>query len=215
MNYGMNRTGDLPADPTGKSQSKRGGGRGDVIPKGYRAGKMQQFTPEAMELYQRLFGLVGEDSDLFRMASGDESKFNEIEAPEMRRFNDLLGGISTRFSGQGLGGRHSSGFQNTATAAGSNFAQDLASRRSDLMRQAIQDLRGMSSDLLSQRPYEQFVTQKRQKEPGFWDTFGQSLARSAGESIGSFGQGDSGGGGGRGGADTAAGDAAKMAAFLA
>ena len=44
----------------------------------------------------------------------------------------------------------------------SNFAQDLASRRQGLQRQAIQDLHGMSQDLLNQRPYERSLVQKEQ-----------------------------------------------------
>lgn len=196
MNYGMNRTGQLPADPTGKSMTKRGGGRGDVIPKGYRKGQIQQFTPEQMQLFQSLFGYVGPESDLARLAGGDESKFNEIEAPQMRKFNELLGNIGSRFSSGGLGGRHSSGFQNTSTAAASNFAQDLASRRHELSRQAIQDLMGISKMLLGQSPYDQFVAGKQQKEPGFWETFGQSFANQAGQTLGGGAFGGGGGGGG-------------------
>lgn len=182
MNYGMNRTGNLAADPTGKSQSKRGGGRGDVIPKGFRKGQVQNFTPEQMELYQRMFGFIDPESDLARLAGGDESRFSEIEAPAKRQFSDILGGISSRFSGGSgrgsLGGRHSSAFQNTATAAASNFAQDLASRRQDLQRQAVMDLMGISNTLLGQRPYEQFLQPKQQKEPSGWETFGQSALKS-------------------------------------
>ena len=33
----------------------RNGTTGDVIPKGYRKGQLQQFTPEQMELFQQMF----------------------------------------------------------------------------------------------------------------------------------------------------------------
>jgi hypothetical protein len=190
MNYGMNRTGNLPADPSGKSMTKRGGGRNDVIPKGYRKGQVQNFTPEMMDLFQSLFGYLGPDSDIARLAGGDQSRFDEIEAPAFRQFNDVLEGISNRFSGGSgrgsLGGRRSSAFQNANTAAASNFAQDLASRRHDLSRQAIQDLMGMSNQLLGQRPYEQFLQPKQQKEPSGWETFGQSALRTAGGAAAGF-----------------------------
>ena len=216
--YGSNRTGNLPADPTGKSMSKRGGGRGDIIPKGFRKGQIQQFNPEQMELFNRLFSLVGSESDLARLAGGDETRFNEIEAPEARRFNELIGGLSSRFSSSGLGGRHSSGFKNTATAAASNFAQDLASRRHDLQRQAIMDLLGVSRELLGQRPSENFLSGKRQKEPGFFETFGQSFARSAGQTLGGGffgGGGGDGDGGGQGSIGSQGNMASNLSQFLA
>lgn len=143
--------------------------KGDLIPKGYRGGQIQQFDPQQMELYNQLYGNVGPDSDVARLAQGDEDAFNQIERPAMRQFNELQGNIASRFSGSGsFGNRRSSGFQNTMSAASSNFAQDLASRRQDLMRQARQDLFSMSNELLGQRPYEKFLTQKQQKEGTNW-----------------------------------------------
>lgn len=149
--YGM-------GSPTGLSGSGRAGNK---IPSGYKAGQLQQFTPEQMQLFQQMFSQVGPDSYTSRLAGGDQSLFDEMEAPAFRQFNELQGNIASRFSGMGTGGRHSSGFQNQATAAGSNFAQDLQSRRQELQRQAIQDLMGMSNNLLNQRPYEQFITEKQ------------------------------------------------------
>ncbi len=144
---------------------KRGGIGGDVIPKGYRAGQMQQFTPEQMSLFQQMFGHLGPDSPLSKLAGGDESEFEEMEAPAHRMFQGQLGNIASRFSGMGQGGRHGSGFQNTATAAASNFSQDLASKRQQLQRQALNDLMGFSNQLLGQRPQDRFLSQKQQKQP--------------------------------------------------
>ena len=50
-----------------------------------------------------------------------------------------------------FGARNSSGFQNTQTAAGVNFAQDLQANRQGLQRQAIKDLMGMSEMLLEEK----------------------------------------------------------------
>jgi hypothetical protein len=158
-------TGNMGLGPTGKSGTK--------LPSGYRQGQIQQFTPQQMQLHGQLFGHVSPQSYLSKLAGGDEAAFQQMEAPALRDFNALQGNIASRFSGIGgggnqasLGGRHSSGFQNTLTAAGSNFAQDLASRRHDLQRQAIYDLMGLSNTLLSQQPYDTFAY-KKQKKKGF------------------------------------------------
>jgi hypothetical protein len=148
-------------------------GAGNKVPSGYKLGRIQQFTPEQMQLFQSLFGQLGPESNLARMAGGDESMFAQMEAPAMRQFAGLQGQLASRFSGMGMGGRRSSGFQNTATQAGSEFAQDLQSRRMELQRQALQDLMGMSSSLLGQRPYEQFLYEK--KKPLWQQLLGGAL----------------------------------------
>lgn len=154
----------------------RGGMPGDKIPKGYRAGQMQQFTPDQMNLFKQMFSQVSPDSYTSRLAGGDQSAFDETEAPAMRQFSELMGGLSSRFSaggGQGsLGNRRSSGFQNSATSAASNFAQDLHSQRHSMRQQAIKDLMGMSGDLLGQRPQEQFLVKKQQKQGFDWGGLG-------------------------------------------
>ena len=145
--------------PTGKI--------GNKIPSGYRSGQVAQYTPEQMQLYQQSFGQVSPDSYLSRLAGGDESLFNEIEAPALKQFSGLQSNIASRFSGMGMGGRRSSGFQNTMNTAAQDFASQLQSQRQGLQRQAIQDLRGLTNDLLGYRPYEQFLTKKEYKQP-FW-----------------------------------------------
>ena len=172
---------------------------GDKIPKGYKAGALQQYTPEQLKLLQHTMGFVGPDSYLSRLAGGDEELFNEMEAPALRQFNQLQGNIASRFSGGGGGqgamsSRRSSAFQNATTSAASNFAQELQSKRQDLMRQAIRDLTGISSELLEKRPFERTLTEKPKK---WWEeplsAFTNSAAKSAGESL--FGGGGGGGGG--------------------
>ncbi len=168
---------------------------GDKIQKGFKAGQLQQYTPEQLQLLEQTMGHVGPESYLSRLSQGDEDLFNEMEAPALRQFNQILGGIGTRFSaGSGagsLGTRRSSGFQNTGTAAASNFAQELQSKRQDLMRQAIKDLTGISSELLDKRPYERTITEKPKK---WWEEplagFTNAFANQAGKNLaGSFGGG--------------------------
>ncbi len=138
-------------------------GMGNKIPKGYELGQIQQFTPEMMELFKSLFSHLSTDSNLSRLAAGDPERFQEVEEPAFRNFSALQGNIASKFSGAGgLGARRSSGFQNTMNAAASNFAQDLASQRQQLSRQALQDLMSHSQMLLGQKPYEQQLIKKQQ-----------------------------------------------------
>lgn len=135
-------------------------GQGNVIPKGYKAGQLQQFTPDQMRLFSQLFSHAGPDSYLSRLAGGDESQFEQMEAPAWRLFNQSQGQLASRFSGMGLGARGGSGFANSSNQYASDFAQDLASKRQELQRQAIMDLMGISNSLFGQRPYEKFLTEK-------------------------------------------------------
>jgi len=129
---------------------------------GHQVESNQQYTPEQMQLFQRMFSHAGPDSYLSKLAGGDQGTFEEMEAPAMRQFSGLQGNLASRFSGMGTGARRSSGFQNTSNQASSDFAQQLQSRRGELQRQAIQDLRGLSGDLLGHRPYEQFGSEDDQ-----------------------------------------------------
>ena len=173
MRPGRSSTGMTPSFNVGKARG------------GYRPAQMQQFTPEQMNLFQSMFGQVGPDSFLSKLAGGDESTFNQIEAPAMRQFQGLQGNIASRFSGMGSGGaRRSSGFQNTMNQASSNFAQDLQAQRMGLQRNAIMDLHGMSNDLLGQRPYENFLMKQ---EPGGFQSFLEKIFGGLGSGAGSLG----------------------------
>lgn len=171
----------------------------DKVPSGYKAGRMQQYTPEQMELFQQMFSHVSPDSYLSRLAGGDESLFGELEAPALKQFSGLQGNIASRFSGMGTGGRKSSGFQNTLNAASSDFAQQLQSQRQGLQRQAIMDLMGLSNNLLGQRPYEQFLVPKQEKQGFFRSLLGTApgetinAASKLGGKLGNIGLGAAGG----------------------
>ena len=165
MGSGRNNTGgNLRNSSTG----------GDRIPKGYNVGQLQNFDRRQTGLYNSMFDQVNPDSYMARLAGGDKGIFDEIEAPQHRQFSEQLGQISSRFSGAGTGGRHSSGFQNQNTAAASNFSQDLASKRHSMQQDAIKSLWGMSGDLLGQKPTDRFLVEKPQKNSG-WNDFLGSL----------------------------------------
>lgn len=186
------------------------GGSGDIIPKGYNVAQMQQFTPQQMKLHGQQFAQVSPNSYLGRLAAGDQSAFAETEEPAMRQFAQLQGNLASRFSGMGMGARKSSGFQNTTTAAAQDFASQLASKRMDMRRQAIDDLMGFSNQILNQKPYERSLAEKQQKEGNGWGgIIGGALGAGAGMLVGQpmlgaslgygIGNSVSGGGGGGGG----------------
>jgi hypothetical protein len=169
----------VPSTSTGAKAM--GGSTGNIIPKGYQYGQMQQFTPEQMQLFSRLFGQVGPQSFTGRLAGGDEALFQQMEAPAMRQFAGLMGGLGSRFSGMGMGARRSSGFQQAGSQAAADFAERLQSQRLGLQQQAIRDLMGMSTELLGQRPYQQFVTEKPRS---FWEQLGLGLTQAGAQAAG-------------------------------
>jgi hypothetical protein len=108
------------------------------------------------------------------LAGGDQSAFEQMEAPALRQFQGLQGQLASRFSGMGTGARRSSGFQNTANQAASAFAQQLQSNRLGLQQGAISQLHDLVNRLLGQRPYDQFLVEK-QKGGGWGGPIGAGL----------------------------------------
>lgn len=151
---------------------------------GYKLGQTPNFSPEQMQLFQSLFSHVGPNSNLSRLAMGDEQAFQQQEAPALRQFGQLQGDIASRFSGAGIGARRGSGFQNSINQATSDFAQDLQSRRQTLQRQALQDLMGISESLLHQKPYEQYLIPKKKS---FLESLLGGLSGGLGQGLGTLG----------------------------
>jgi len=174
----------FPTGATGSFPGQRLTGARDKIPRGLTKGQFQQFTPEQMNLFQSLFSQTGPNSYLSRLSRGDQSLFEEIEAPALKQFGELQGQLASRFSGMGSGARRSSGFNLASSQATQDFAQQLQAQRMGLQRQALGDLMGISESLLGQRPYEQFVTQR--KTP-FWKQLLAGISPAAGQAIGTFG----------------------------
>lgn len=160
---------------------------GNKIPSGYNMGRVRNFNPQQMQLFKQLFSNVSPDSYLSRLSGGDQSMFGEMEAPAMRQFSQLQGQVGSRFSNMGLGGRQSTGFQNTMNQATSEFAQDLQSRRQELQRQALMDLMGISESLLGQRPYDNFLAPKPQKSGSFFENLMSGMGGGLGMLGGMFG----------------------------
>ena len=150
--------------------------RGNMIPKGMNLSRINQYTPEQEQLSSQSFANVGPDSYTSRLAQGDQSAFEETERPALRQFSGLQGNIASRFSGQGLGGRRSSGFQNTMNEASSDFAQRLQAKRHEMRTGAIRDLHSMSQDLLGNRQYDQQLSEKAKP---WWQEFASGLGEGA------------------------------------
>lgn len=161
---------------------------GDKVGKNQKVRQIQNYTPEQLELQRQGEQRVGPNSYNARLAAGDPALFAEMEAPAFRQFNQLQGQNASRFSGLGgqgaLSSRGSSGFQNTAGAQSSNFAQDLQARRQELMRQATLDLHNMSQGLLNNKPYSRWVDEEEPDQG--WD-WGGIAGATGGAILGSAG----------------------------
>lgn len=171
--------------PAGGNAGMNSAGAKQKAPPGYKQYQTQNFSPEQMQLFQQMFSNVGPDSYLSKLAGGDQSLFDEIEAPAMKQFQELQGQNASRFSGMGMGARKGSGFQNVQNQATSDFAQQLQSQRQGLQRQALMDLMNMSNNLLGQRPNENYLMPKERKQ-SVWQKILGGAAPLAGGAIGGY-----------------------------
>lgn len=156
---------------------------GNQIPKGYKMGQIQNYTPQQMELANQQFQNL-QNSPMQGLARGDQGAFDQLEAPALRQFGQLQGQNASRFSGMGMGGRHGSGFNIEQTSGAQEFAEKLQAQRLGLQRQAQQDLWKMSNDLLDQKPYNNFMKEKAPKKPSFFQRAVGIAAPLAGAAIG-------------------------------
>jgi len=166
--------------PTGQSKKLSGTGYNQVT--------INTLSPEQQQLFQQLLGgssggLNAGLGNLSRLAGGDQSQFQEMEAPALRQFGQLQGNIASRFAGMGSGSRRSSGFQNTLSGAGTDLAERLASQRMGYQQSAISQLLGLSNSLLGRQTQENFLTPKQKP---FWQELLAGLSTGAGNAIGSL-----------------------------
>lgn len=129
-------------------------------PKGYSTYALNNYDPQQQQLHDQSFANVAPDSYTSRLAAGDESLFSEMEAPALKQFSGVLGGLGSRFSSMGTGGTKSSGFKNSANQASQDFAMQLQSQRQGLQRQAIMDLMGMTEQILGRKTQEKGLQEK-------------------------------------------------------
>ena len=167
------------------------GATGSAPPKtnisGYKQKQVQQFTPQQLQILEKLFsglmpGIESGTDFLSRLASGDESLFEELEAPAHRDFQKTLGDIGTRFSH--LGAQDSSYFENATAGEGAALAQNLQSQRLGLRQKAIESLIEKATSLLDQRPYTSTFEKKEKKGNPWWKALGTAGGAATGFLLG-------------------------------
>lgn len=156
----------MNAMPSGAYSSNQA--RQEKVPSGYKKFAINNYTPEQERVFGQAENLISPDSFTSRLAAGDQGEFAAMEAPALRQFGEMQGGLASRFSGMGMGGRNSSGFQNAMTSAGQDFASQLQAKRLELRNQAIKDMMGMSSQFLGFKPQETGITPKGEKKKSPW-----------------------------------------------
>jgi hypothetical protein len=159
----------------------------DRVPQGFSLAQLSQYTPEQMSLFKRMFSDVDQDSYLSKLAGGDESYFEQMEQPAWRQFQEAQNQLGNRYSQLApgaLSAQKGSGFQNSAGQLGSDFAMNLASRRRELQRQAIFDLQGLGTSLLSQKPVDRALLERGEgKQKTAW---GSAIGSVGGAVLGGF-----------------------------
>jgi hypothetical protein len=115
------------------------------------------------------------------IASGDQSYFDQLEAPAKRQFGELQSGIASRFSGMGSGARRSSGHANAQSGAATDFAERLQSQRIGMQQKAWEQLLGMGTHLFDQNLFETSLIPK--KKSG-WESFFEGLGNVGGTVTG-------------------------------
>jgi hypothetical protein len=151
--------------------------------------RVQNYTPQQMKLHQQQFGMLGPDSYLYQLAQGDPQLMEQMERGALRDFSGQMGNLSSRFSGQGTGGRHSSGFKNASGMESRQLQENLQAQRHNMRRQAITDLMGLSNQILGQDPYDYYLTQPKKS---LWQQAIGGMAPLAGAAVGAFSGGPQG-----------------------
>jgi len=147
--------GDLRGNSAGQMKEK--------IPRGYSTASLNKYTPESMDLFKRLHGFLGPDSQLNKLASGDEETFRQIEAPAWRDFNRAQGAIGNRYAQLqpgAMSAQRGSGFANRMNLHSQDFAEKLQANRQALSSQALRDLFSMSSHLFQNQPFDKALVEK-------------------------------------------------------
>lgn len=146
--------------------------------------QVSNYSPEMENLLRSLVGGaqggVGGGLDfLSKLASGDQSMFEEMERPAYAAFEKLLGQTGSRFSD--LGARDSSYFENAVAGQGQELAQNLQAQRLGIRSQATNQLLQQAMQMLGLRPFENV---EKTKSPGF--DWGGLLGGIGGAAAGSF-----------------------------
>jgi len=156
--------------------------------------KISQLRPGQEGLYNQLIqanqgsgagGSFGDSADYYRdLLSNDNDTFNQMQAPELRRFREqTIPDLSEQFAGMGSGGLSSSGFRNAAVNAGADLSERLGAIRAQLRQQGAQGLQSLGAQGLGQFDENLYL-----RRPGFLEKVspvaGQAAAAAFGGPIG-------------------------------
>lgn len=160
---------------------------------GYKTRQFANFTPEQMQLFNQLLGKssgamagggLSQGLDyLSRLAGGQAMGMQQEEAPAYEAYNRALAQQANRYAG--LGALDSSSFQNMAAGGASDLAMNLAARRGDLQRRAIESLLGFSERMLGAQPYS--YLQEQQTKPDWLGLLGGLGGTLFGSALGPMG----------------------------
>lgn len=116
--------------------------------------------PGRQQLYQQMLagtrqGLPQGYDFINRLLSGDQSIFQELEAPALRQFSEqIVPQLAERYTAFGEGGQGSSAYQQQLAAAGSRLAQDLAGQRAGYRMSALDRLMQQAGQTMQATPYD-------------------------------------------------------------
>lgn len=153
--------------------------------------KISQLRPGQEGLYNQLIqanqgrgagGSFGDSADYYRdLLSNDNDTFNQMQAPELRRFREqTIPDLSEQFAGMGSGGLSSSGFRNAAVNAGSDLSERLGAIRAQLRQQGAQGLQSLGSQGLGQ--FDENIY--RPRTPGFLENVAPIAGQAAATAFG-------------------------------
>lgn len=162
-----------------------GYGYGAKTPKGYETYQLPTMEPGIHDMFMKLLGGAGQGAlgglqNLQKLAGGDQSYFQQLEAPAFRQFEGAMGQLGSRFAGMGMGAGKSSGMKFAAGGMASDLSQQLQSQRMGLQQNAISQLMGMSQNLLGMPTMEYGLA----KKPNMWEQIFGPLLGSIGGAAG-------------------------------
>lgn len=164
-------------------------GKGNIS--GYKYAQLPTMDPQQQNFYQSLLGGVQPGAQqgvdyLSKLAGGDQSQFEQLEAPYYTALNQAGAQLGSRFSGLGMGAQQSSGFQNALAGQAGELSEKIGSQRMGIQQQAIRELLGLSESLLGQSTFTNFLAPPKQKGPSFWNSLGSGLGQGIGMLPGLF-----------------------------
>jgi hypothetical protein len=146
--------------------------------------------PRAMELYQQVAQALGPHlgnavQGIGQLAGGGTpEQWQQLEAPALRQYQQLVGGIGARYSGLGSGGaQKSSAFQNELSGSAADLAERLQGQRMGLQQNALQQLLGLYQNLIGTDTFENVFLPKQKP---WWQEFASAIAPGIGMAGGNF-----------------------------